>query len=140
MFKRKTASKLLGVLSAMAIGMAAQAGQYPQKPINVVVPFPPGGPVDTLTRILSKSMSASLGQQIIIENKPGAGGSIGASQVARSANDGYPLLMTASSRSEEPMSDLPSQIGIPYAAFCLKTNNNMKPQRTLQINNYTTCT
>src|SRR3546814_398556 len=102
MFKRKTASKLLGVLSAMAIGMAAQAGQYPQKPINVVVPFPPGGPVDTLARILSKSMSASLGQQIIIENKPGAGGSIGAYQVARAAKDGYTLLMTASSFAMDP--------------------------------------
>ncbi|MBV7484858.1 tripartite tricarboxylate transporter substrate binding protein [Bordetella sp. BOR01] len=102
MSRIKTAYRLLAITSVLLAGGTAQAQQYPERPINVVVPFPPGGPVDTLARILSKSMSASLGQQIIIENKPGAGGSIGAAQVARSAADGYTLLMTASSFAMDP--------------------------------------
>lgn len=98
----KTAITLFSAIVAISTGAASHATQYPERPINVIVPFPPGGPVDTLARILSKPMSVSMGQQIIIENKPGAGGSIGAAQVARSADDGYTLLMTASSFAMDP--------------------------------------
>jgi tripartite-type tricarboxylate transporter receptor subunit TctC len=69
----------------------AKAQAYPSKPITMVVPFPAGGPVDTLGRILAEPMRASLGQPILIENVSGAAGSIGVGRVARAAPDGYTL-------------------------------------------------
>src|SRR5262245_33417654 len=66
---------------------AAQA--YPTRPITIVVPYPAGGPTDTLTRILAEHLRVSLGQPVIIENVSGAGGSIGVGRVARAAPDGY---------------------------------------------------
>jgi tripartite-type tricarboxylate transporter receptor subunit TctC len=70
------------------IGSAA-AQNYPSRPITMVVPFPAGGPSDLVPRLLSEKMRASLGQSIVIENVPGAGGSIGMGRVARAAPDGY---------------------------------------------------
>jgi tripartite-type tricarboxylate transporter receptor subunit TctC len=70
---------------------AAQAQSYPSRPITVVVPFPAGGPADTMARVLTERMRTSLGQPMIIENIGGAGGSIGAARVARAAPDGYTL-------------------------------------------------
>ncbi len=77
------------VLSALATGASAQ--DYPDRVITLVSPFPPGGPSDTTARMIVGPMSKVLGQQIIIENVTGAGGSIGAGRVARSAPDGYTL-------------------------------------------------
>src|SRR4029077_871373 len=70
---------------------AAPAQVYPSRPITMVVPFAAGGPVDTVARILSEPMRASLGQSIIVENVTGAAGSIGVGRVARAAPDGYTL-------------------------------------------------
>src|SRR5436305_4262946 len=70
---------------------AAPAQVYPSHPITMVVPFDAGGPVDTVARILSEPMRASLGQSIIVENVTGAAGSIGVGRVARAAPDGYTL-------------------------------------------------
>ena len=75
-------------------GLSASAQQpYPTRPITVVVPFAAGGPTDVLTRILGQHMSHTLGQQIVVENVTGGGGSIGAARVAKAAPDGYTMVM-----------------------------------------------
>jgi tripartite-type tricarboxylate transporter receptor subunit TctC len=74
-------------------GASAQAQPYPTRPITMVVPFAAGGPTDVLARVLGQRMSQSLGQQIIIENVTGAGGTLGAARVARAAPDGYTMVM-----------------------------------------------
>lgn len=85
--------------AAMALAAAlvspASAQTYPDRPIRIIAPFPAGGLVDVLARALADEMSKSLGQPVIVENKPGAGGNIGADIVAKATPDGYTLLMTS---------------------------------------------
>jgi tripartite-type tricarboxylate transporter receptor subunit TctC len=81
---------------------AALAQPYPSKPIRIVVPFSPGGPTDVVARLIGPKMTESLGQPIIVENKTGAGGNLGVSQVARAPADGYTLLVTSSSFAVNP--------------------------------------
>src|SRR4051812_39891615 len=83
------------VLLALNAGVHAQA--WPAKPIRIVAPFPPGGGVDITARLLQNEMARGLNQPIIIDNRAGAGGGIGAEYVARSAPDGYTVLFTAGS-------------------------------------------
>ncbi|MDB5849353.1 MAG: transporter substrate-binding protein [Rhodoferax sp.] len=78
---------------ALAMPAAAQPAPYPNKPIRLVVPFPPGGPADTLGRVIAQSLTESLGQAVMVDNKPGASTIIGADFVAKSAPDGYTLLL-----------------------------------------------
>jgi tripartite-type tricarboxylate transporter receptor subunit TctC len=88
---------------AFVLSLAAQAQSWPMRPIKMVVPFPAGGPTDVLTRALSDKLSQALGQPVVVENKPGAGGTIGSDFVAKSAPDGYTLLMaTGSTHSVGP--------------------------------------
>jgi putative tricarboxylic transport membrane protein len=91
MFARMLAASLIAAY-ILAAG-AASAQPYPSHPITLVAPFPPGGATDTIARIMQDSMSQSLGQQIVIENVGGAGGSIGAARAARAAPDGYTVLL-----------------------------------------------
>ena len=87
----------------LATGSAfAQASAYPDKPIRFVVPYPPGGGTDVIARIVQDRLRAALGQQIVIDNRGGAGGSIGTEVVARSAPDGYTVLFTLSSHTINP--------------------------------------
>ena len=72
---------------------SALAQDYPSRPITLVVPFPAGGPTDTVARVTADAMSKTLGQSIVIENVPGAGGTLGAGRVARAEPDGYSLLI-----------------------------------------------
>lgn len=86
------------VLSALmvlapAIGMHARADDYPTKPIRLVIPFAPGGITDTTARAVTDRLGARLGQQVVIESRPGAGGNIGTEIVAKAAPDGYTLLL-----------------------------------------------
>ena len=83
----------LAVLAAAALPAFGQA--WPAKPVRVVVPYPPGGPVDISARLLAPRLQATLGQPFLVENKPGAGGNIGADFVAKSAPDGYTIGMGA---------------------------------------------
>ena len=83
--------KLFIALAVLAGVAGAQAQTYPSRPITMIVPYPAGGPTDTLARILAEQLKATLGQPVIIENVTGAGGSIGVGRVARSAPDGYTL-------------------------------------------------
>ncbi|WP_338879833.1 tripartite tricarboxylate transporter substrate binding protein [Achromobacter veterisilvae] len=81
---------------ALAIAPACAADDYPSRPITMVVPYPPGGPTDIVSRLVAAEMSKTIGQNIIVDNKPGASGMIGADLVARAAPDGYTFLANAS--------------------------------------------
>jgi tripartite-type tricarboxylate transporter receptor subunit TctC len=81
----------------LSFSTAAAAQQYPQRAVRMVVPFPAGGPTDVLTRVVSQKLSERWREPVVVENKPGAGGSIGADFVAKSAPDGYTLVMATSS-------------------------------------------
>ncbi len=78
-----------------------QAQNYPNQPIKLIVPWPPGGGVDTSARIISQPLSERLGQNIVIENRGGAGGNIGTEFAAKAKADGYTLLMGSSSPNAE---------------------------------------
>ena len=91
---RKTIALLLGaVLFSMATSTSAQAPTYPDKPIRIVVPFPVGGVADTFGREIGRKLAELWGQPVVIDNRPGAGGNIGADIVAKSAPDGYTLVI-----------------------------------------------
>ena len=85
-------SFLAASLSTVAAGAEAQA--WPAKPIKLVVPFSPGGSTDVIGRVIGEYLGQRLGQNIVVENRPGKGASIGASQVAKAAPDGYTLLIS----------------------------------------------
>jgi tripartite-type tricarboxylate transporter receptor subunit TctC len=102
---RALCSLLLAVFSTLA------NAQYPSKAIRVVVPFPAGSATDTITRVLAQSVSQSVGQTLVVENKAGADGAIAAAEVAKAAPDGYTLLMATNS----PMSAVPAmKKNLPY--------------------------
>jgi tripartite-type tricarboxylate transporter receptor subunit TctC len=97
---RLLAASLLLIVAGSAIAQSA----YPSKPIRMVVPFPPGSATDVVGRILGQSVSAAIGQPVLIDNKAGADGAIGGSEVANAAPDGYTLLLATNS----PMSAVPA--------------------------------
>jgi tripartite-type tricarboxylate transporter receptor subunit TctC len=84
---------LAGIAAAFTAAAFSAAAQYPDKPIKLIVPFPPGGPTDIVARPLAQALGTALKQTVIVENRGGAGGSIGADVVAKSPPDGYTLLM-----------------------------------------------
>lgn len=88
--------------NSLAQESVVAAGAYPTKPIHLVVPFAPGGSTDALARLLAMGMSERLGKQVVVENRPGAGGNIAMGQVARAAPDGYTLLIASSSLVVNP--------------------------------------
>jgi tripartite-type tricarboxylate transporter receptor subunit TctC len=90
---RRRALQTLVALAAIAAGSNAAAADWPVKPVRLIVPFTPGGSTDILGRAIAQKLQEALGQPFIVDNKPGAGGSIGATEVARAAPDGYTLLM-----------------------------------------------
>ncbi|MCD9120784.1 tripartite tricarboxylate transporter substrate binding protein [Cupriavidus sp. UGS-1] len=94
------ATVVLGLAAALATP-AAQAA-YPERPIRWIVPFPAAGAMDNIARTLGEEMSQTLGQSIVVENRPGAGGNIGAELVARSPADGYTMLIVANGMAVNP--------------------------------------
>jgi tripartite-type tricarboxylate transporter receptor subunit TctC len=86
---------LLVAAVALAAGPAAYAQEYPNRTVKLVVPFPPGGPLDVTGRLIAQKLTEAWGQSVVVENKPGAGGNIGADLVAKSPPDGYTILMGA---------------------------------------------
>lgn len=101
---KQVAAAALLCLSATAT-MTVLAAGYPERPVTLVVPFPPGGVADTIARPIAQALGDKLGQPIVIENKGGAGGAIGIGQAGRANPDGYTLLMSLSSISILPAAD-----------------------------------
>jgi tripartite-type tricarboxylate transporter receptor subunit TctC len=93
---------LVGLL-AFGISLSALGETYPSKVVRIVVPFPPGGTVDAVARVVGQSLSEKLGQQFIVDNKAGANGTIGADSVAKARPDGYTLLVHASTFVTNPL-------------------------------------
>jgi tripartite-type tricarboxylate transporter receptor subunit TctC len=91
----KTLSKMLAAAAALAFSTVASSQGYPNKVVRIVVPYPPGGTVDVVARVVAAQLSANLGQQFIVDNRAGANGTIGSNVVAKSAADGYTLLLQA---------------------------------------------
>ena len=107
---------VLIVLCAAAV-VSAQAQQYPTKPIRLIVPFVAGGSADVLSRVLAQRLTKEYGQQMVVENRPGSGGHVGAEAAARSAPDGYTIVF--------------GTIGI-HAAYTIYSKLNYDPSRELQ--------
>jgi len=110
----RSCSIAFAVLSAPALAQAQAPSSYPDRPIRLVVAFPPGGATDTLARQLTQALGEALGQSVVIENKPGAGGSIAWTHVAGAEADGYTLLMAENA------------VGISQALY-KKTQSNFDP-------------
>src|SRR5262249_46722875 len=95
MNKGRRTLAIIACLSAILAAPASLAQTWPDRPIKIIAPFPAGGLVDVLARALGDEMAKSLHQPVIVENRPGAGGNVGAEFVARASPDGYTLLMTS---------------------------------------------
>lgn len=95
----------LAAICIAALSLSAVAQDYPNRPITLIVPFPPGGVADNVARPVAQALGKQLGQPVIIENKQGAGGGIGMAQVAKAKPDGYTLLLALSSISIIPEAD-----------------------------------
>ncbi len=99
---RLAAALLAGVAALVAGAAAPAAATYPERPVRVIVPFPPGGGADAVARILFAKLGERLGEQFIIDNRPGGNGTIGDTAVARAAPDGYTILHDATGHSINP--------------------------------------
>ena len=97
-----TAVTLCAGLLGLQPAAAQDAAGYPDRPVRLVVPFPSAGAMDSIARILGEKISANWGQQIVVENRPGAGGNIGSGLVAKAEPDGYTLLMVSIGHAVNP--------------------------------------
>ncbi len=89
-------SKYLIAAGLLLCASLAHAQAYPSKPVRMILAFPPGGPTDIVARVLAQKLTEQLGQQVVVDNKPGAGGNIGAELAARAPNDGYTIFYNTS--------------------------------------------
>src|ERR1044071_3652328 len=118
----KGAATALAVACTVA-GTAARADDYPTRPVRLVVGFAPGAVADIIARAMATRMSQSIGQQIVVENRPGAGSSLGAEYVARAPKDGYTLLMCTVAQTINPaMNNLSFDFGKDLAPIALLAN------------------
>ncbi len=97
MNRRHLVAAAAAAVALLAGGPSLAQSGFPDKPVTVVVPFPPGGGADVLARLISAAMARDLGQPIVVENRPGAGGNVGAQAVARASPDGYTLFYAVGS-------------------------------------------
>src|SRR5436190_23865170 len=88
-----SALRLIAAATALALAVPALAQNWPARPVRIIVPSPPGDGSDTVARAVADKLTAALGQPFVVENKPGAGGVVGAEQVAHAPPDGYTLIM-----------------------------------------------
>jgi tripartite-type tricarboxylate transporter receptor subunit TctC len=135
--------KLFTFILAALISTTAAAQQYPSKPIRYIVGFPPGGGTDIISRLIANKMSEAWGQQVIVENRPGATGMIGANAVAKSAPDGYTIGMghvnshaiapnLVKQPLYDPLNDFAPVAYVGYAANILVINPAVTPANTIQ--------
>src|SRR5215510_9818068 len=87
----------VAVAAALCAPIVAEAQPYPNRPVKIIVPTPAGGPVDVMARLVANQISPLLGQSVFIDNRGGAGNTLGSAEVARAAPDGYTLLYSAAS-------------------------------------------
>jgi tripartite-type tricarboxylate transporter receptor subunit TctC len=101
MHRSRSLARLLVVVCVLALpfaaGPARAQGTFPDKPLRIIIPFPPGGALDTVGRIVGQKLSGAIGQPVVIDNRAGGGGSIGAEAAARAAPDGYTLFVGSAS-------------------------------------------
>src|SRR6187455_1655561 len=86
---------VLAILCALGFMGAAAAQNYPAKPVRIILPFPPGGPSDILGRALAQKLTEQVGQQVITDNRPGAGGNLGLELTAKAPPDGYTMVLSS---------------------------------------------
>ena len=118
---------LVAAMSVVCAPALAQSGNYPEKPVRLVVPFPPGGAIDIMGRHTAQKLTEALGVQVLVDNRSGAGGAIGTDNAARAAPDGYTLLFSSTS----PISINPHINKVPYdpiASFTPVTMVASSPQ------------
>ncbi len=124
----------LAATLALAAGSALAADKYPSKPVTVVVPQAPGGANDAIARVVAQKLTEALGQQFIVDNRPGAGGNIGTAAVAKAKNDGYTLMLTVNSAHVinpalykntgfDPIKDFEPITPVATAGYVLVANN-----------------
>ena len=94
---RSCGVRLMGTAALLLCSLAVQAQSWPDRTVRLVVPFPAGGATDLVARAIAQRVSQQVGQQIVVDNKAGAGGTLGAAEAARAPADGYTLLLTTSS-------------------------------------------
>jgi tripartite-type tricarboxylate transporter receptor subunit TctC len=119
MTKKLTAS-CLAAMFVVAATAAFGAERYPSKPVRLIVPFAPGGNVDIVTRVIARKLTENLGQQVVVDNRGGAGGVIGTELAARAPSDGYTLLMVTASHVTNPgLRKLPYDTEKDFAAIAI---------------------
>jgi tripartite-type tricarboxylate transporter receptor subunit TctC len=132
-------TKLIVALGLLAAGFA-QAQPYPNKPVRIVAPFAPGGGTDFIARLIAQKLTEKLGAQVVVENKPGAGGNLGAEQAVKSPADGYTLLLVAGSYTVnpslykltfDPVNDITPIIQLSQGPFIVTVHPSV-PARTLK--------
>ena len=142
--RRHIAACVLAALAATAAGSAFAQDKYPSKPVTVIVPQAPGGANDTIARIVAQKLTEALGQQFIVDNKPGAGGNIGTAVAAKGKNDGYTLMLTVNSAHVinpslyksvgfDPIKDFEPISLVATAGYVLVANNNFPPNNVTEL-------
>src|SRR3981081_3697930 len=112
MAARILCANVLALLSLFALTAASSGQTFPDRVVRIVNPFPPGGSVDVMARLLAQKLTDELGQQVIVENRAGAGGNTGAESVAKSEPDGHTLLFTAPAPLVVNHETLPHELGV----------------------------
>src|SRR5262249_51742603 len=97
--RRKFLHLAAGAPALLAVARIARAQSYPERPVRIIVGYPPGGATDAMARLVAQQLSERLGQQFIVDNRPGPGGNIGTEAVVRSQPDGYTLLLIFSANA-----------------------------------------
>jgi tripartite-type tricarboxylate transporter receptor subunit TctC len=128
MTRRQFVQLLFGIAALSALsGRPAGAESWPAKPVKIVVPFPPGGGADTLARIVGPKLAELWGQPVLVENRPGASGTIGADAVATAPADGYTLLMSSTaSLTERNVAQFAPVSLVSASAYVVVVNANVK--------------
>jgi tripartite-type tricarboxylate transporter receptor subunit TctC len=119
--QRKTFLRTALAAALLAIGAGASAQAYPNKPVTMIIPFPPGGTLDVVGRMLAQRLGEQMGQTFVVDNRPGGAGTIGGVAVAKAAADGYTLLFNASAFTTTPatMKNPPYDVAKDFSAVAL---------------------